>query len=148
MKDLLQKEKHQKGQSLVEFAVSVVILLLLLSGIVDLGRIFFQYISMRDAAQEGATYGIICPYDIDGIKDRTFALLSDDTNIDVIVKLNGTEYDTPPTSGSVGGGDELQVTVQNPQFRITMPFLGSILGGQTINLETSIYGTVLRSTCN
>jgi hypothetical protein len=148
MKDMLQKKKRERGQSLVEFAVSVVILLLLLSGIVDLGRIFFQYISMRDAAQEGATYGIICPYDIDGIKGRTSALLSDDTNIDVIVRINGTEYDTDPTSGSVSGGDELQITVQNPQFPITMPFLGAILDSQTINLETSIYGTILRSTCD
>lgn len=132
----------------MEFAVSVVILLLLLSGIVDLGRLFFQYIAMRDAAQEGATYGIICPYDIDGIKYRTFSILSDDTNIDVIVEINDVEYDIPPNSGSVSGGDTIRVTVQNPQFRITMPFLGAILGGQTINVETSINGTILRSTCN
>jgi Flp pilus assembly protein TadG len=43
----------EKGQSLTEFAVSVVILLILLAGTVDAGRAFFTFMSLRDG-QEGA----------------------------------------------------------------------------------------------
>ncbi len=52
-------QNTEQGQSLVEFAISLVIILLLLAGVVDLGRAFFAYIIVRDAAQEGAVYGAI-----------------------------------------------------------------------------------------
>jgi len=43
---------QEKGQSLVEFAFGLVILMILISGIVDLGRAFFTYMALNDAAQE------------------------------------------------------------------------------------------------
>jgi Flp pilus assembly protein TadG len=46
-----------KGQSLVELAISLVILLFLLAGIVEFGLAFFQFVQLRDAAQEGALFG-------------------------------------------------------------------------------------------
>jgi Flp pilus assembly protein TadG len=146
MKVMQRKKKREKGQSLVEFAVSVVILLLLLSGIVDLGRLLFQYISMRDAAQEGATYGIIEPTDCNGIVTRTAGLLSDPTNINVGVTINGTTCASADASDACGG-NEIIVTVTNPTFHITMPFLGTILGGQNIPVTTRISGTILRPSC-
>ena len=51
--------KSERGQSLVELAISLVILLYLLSGAVEFGILFFQYVQLRDAAQEGALYGSI-----------------------------------------------------------------------------------------
>ena len=48
------RSNTERGQSLTEFAISLVFLLTLLAGIVDLGRMFFAYIIIRDAAQEGA----------------------------------------------------------------------------------------------
>jgi len=46
------QRSREKGQSLTEFGVSVVILLVLLAGTVDAGRAFFTYMALRDAVQE------------------------------------------------------------------------------------------------
>ena len=55
----IQKDKKESGQSLVELALSMTLLLILLAGVVDLGRAFFTYIALRDAAQEGASYAAV-----------------------------------------------------------------------------------------
>src|SRR5215469_14389853 len=47
----------QRGQSLVEFAVSSVVLLLLVGGLVDIGRSVFVSEALSNAAREGARHG-------------------------------------------------------------------------------------------
>ena len=56
-------KKQQRGQSLVELAISLMVILMLLMGAIDFGIALFAYVSMRDAAQEGAVYGSIEPAD-------------------------------------------------------------------------------------
>jgi Flp pilus assembly protein TadG len=47
----------QRGQSLVEFALSSVVLLLLVGGLVDIGRAIYITESLSSAAREGARHG-------------------------------------------------------------------------------------------
>jgi Flp pilus assembly protein TadG len=47
---------EQRGQSLVEFAVSSVVLLLLIGGLVDIGRSVFVSEALSNAAREGARH--------------------------------------------------------------------------------------------
>jgi hypothetical protein len=49
--------KEQKGQSLVEFALVLPLLLLLICGIVDLGRLLFAYSSLNMTTQEAVRLG-------------------------------------------------------------------------------------------
>ena len=51
------KKKHQRGQSLVEFALSSVVLLLLVGGLVDIGRAIALSETLSNAAREGARHG-------------------------------------------------------------------------------------------
>ena len=60
-------ERHERGQGLVEFAIAVPFMLLILLGTIDVGQVFFNYIEMRQAAVEGATYGSRKPTDTAGI---------------------------------------------------------------------------------
>ncbi len=48
---------RQHGQSLVEFALSSVVLLLLVGGLVDIGRSVFISEALSNAAREGARHG-------------------------------------------------------------------------------------------
>jgi Flp pilus assembly protein TadG len=48
----------QRGQSLVEFALSSVVLLLLVGGLVDIGRSIFISEALSSAAREGARHGV------------------------------------------------------------------------------------------
>ena len=62
--------KSERGQSLVELGISLVVMLFLFGGLVEFGIIFFQYVQLKDAAQEGALYGSLYPYDTVSIEQR------------------------------------------------------------------------------
>jgi Flp pilus assembly protein TadG len=47
----------QRGQSLVEFAISSTVLLLLAMGLIDLSRAFYYSVALQGAAREGARHG-------------------------------------------------------------------------------------------
>ncbi len=51
------RRRAQSGQSLVEFAVSSVVLLLLVGGLVDIGRSIFIQETLSNAVREGARHG-------------------------------------------------------------------------------------------
>ena len=154
-----KKHSEESGQSLIELAISLVILLILLSGIVDLGRVSFYYIAMRDAAQEGATFGSIYPNQCYAIEDRVRTNLVDDTGIVVDIKIakrNENEdyqywykYDCTDIAAKVACEENvIQVTVTDPDFPITMPFLGTFLGRQSIVLQTTIRDSIIRPFCD
>lgn len=48
---------RQRGQSLVEFAISSLVLILLLMGLLDLSRAFYYSVNILGAAREGARHG-------------------------------------------------------------------------------------------
>jgi Flp pilus assembly protein TadG len=52
------RKKRQAGQSLVEFALSSVVLLLLVGGLVDIGRAIYITEALSNAAREGARHGV------------------------------------------------------------------------------------------
>lgn len=59
MAKLRRLVKENKGQGLVEFALVLPILLLLLFGIVEFGRIFNVYLISKEASREGARLAIV-----------------------------------------------------------------------------------------
>lgn len=66
----MDRQKRTRGQSLVEFAFCLPVLVLLLVGIFDLGRAFNAHIVITNAAREGAYYGSMYPHDTSGISDQ------------------------------------------------------------------------------
>lgn len=54
-----KKEKGERGQSLVEFALIVPLFLLLVFAIVDFGMGFYSWITVTNAAREGARIGVV-----------------------------------------------------------------------------------------
>ncbi len=136
-KDQKGIEKEQ-GQSLVEFALSIVFILVILAGIVDLGRAFFAYVSVRDAAQEGAAFAAFCLYDETGAlnEDRVFSRvrnsstipvdLTDTTDVAVTVVCTPACSADNTSSGHTSPGDTVSVTVSYSGFTLSMPFIDSI----------------------
>lgn len=49
-------KRSERGSSLVEMALIAPVLLIILFGIADAGRAFYDYISMTNAVREGARY--------------------------------------------------------------------------------------------
>ena len=53
------RRHHGRGQALVEFAFIIPIFLLVVFGLVDLGRAVFVNNSLAEAARDGARYGSV-----------------------------------------------------------------------------------------
>lgn len=138
----MNKIKSERGQSLVEFAISLTIILWLLAGAVEFGIALFQYIQLRDAAQEGALYGSINPADVTGIEDRVKAASSSPIDLandpDVVIQVT-----YPDTTCKVADG--IKVRVEYPH-KIFMPFATLFTSGSdTINIGADVTDTILQS---
>lgn len=55
------QRRLESGQSLVEMTLGFIILTFLLTGLVDLGRVYFTYVALEDAVGEAALYLSINP---------------------------------------------------------------------------------------
>ena len=55
--ELLRDRKKENGQALVEFALTAILFLFLIFGIIEVGRLVFSIAAIRTAAREGARYG-------------------------------------------------------------------------------------------
>src|SRR3712207_553392 len=53
--------RSRLGQSMVELALMLPVIILILLGTVDLGRAFFDYVRLTNAVREGALTGIRIP---------------------------------------------------------------------------------------
>lgn len=150
--------KTERGQSLVELAISLVVLLYLLSGVVEFGIAFFQFIQLRDAAQEGALYGSLNPTDTSGINVRVRAAsdkpiyLPNDTVGDarrVTVTITPIDSDGNGVATCIGDGIRVDVSFNHQIF---MPFISRLIGANnrtpanTIPLLGSVTDTILHTT--
>jgi len=52
-----RRARKERGQSLVEFAISSIVLLLLTMGLLDFGRAFYYAVGLEGAVREGARHG-------------------------------------------------------------------------------------------
>ncbi len=57
-------DEKSHGQSLIELALMFPVMILILVGALDLGRVFYAYITVTNAAREGAAYGAKHPNSI------------------------------------------------------------------------------------
>jgi hypothetical protein len=154
--NVIRRLSRQRGQSLAEFAVSLVILMILLAGLVDASRALFTFMALRDAAQEGAIYGSTTPWDEAGIIRRA---RESSTMVDGImgapcsypasecpaIEVVFTDANATPLVNCQGDG--VMVIVRYPHFPITMPFLGALIGSQDVPITATITDTVLRPMC-
>jgi len=149
------KNKSERGQSLVELAISLVVLLYLLSGVVEFGIAFFQFIQLRDAAQEGALYASLNPTDTANIETRVRNASNAPIDLQVTtgeravtVTITPIDSDGAPDT-CVGDGIQVNVAFTHQVF---MPFVSPIFramsgdGTNTIHLNGSVTDTILRST--
>jgi Flp pilus assembly protein TadG len=144
--------KGERGQSLVELGISLLILVYLLAGLVEFGVLFFQYIQLRDAAQEGALYGSTRPFDVLAIVDRV--KYSSDSPLDLPVLVASGDVTVSINIDGISStdlanyaivdceGHGIQVVV-GYEHQIFMPFMAALLGSPTIPLSASVTDTIL-----
>jgi len=153
----VKKHPRERGQSLVELAISFMVIALLLSGAVDLGRAYFVLIALRDAAQEGAIYASMKPTDTTGIETRIEESSSgpidfaNDPNLTFIVETEGAGG-TPVfcsgfyTEDSATKANTVTVTVTY-DFPITTALIQAMVPGNSITIGASSTYSILYPPC-
>lgn len=147
------RRNGERGQSLIEFAFGLMILLILVAGAFDVSRAVFTYLALRDAAQEGALYASIDPTNNAEIIDRACNasnLLIDLCNSADPDDGSGFEITITPTDGQLcmGDGNGIEVIVDYPNFPLSMPLIGELVGSSgTIPITASIIDTIIRPSC-
>jgi len=140
-----ESNPYERGQSLAEMALMMSLLLILLVGVIDVGRGIFVYLALRDAAQEGALFGSTDPTNFTDIETRVRNSSSLVENLSADPNANTNVAITIVGSACTGNGITVRVSYDN--FPITMPLLGSIIGSQTIPISTEITDTILKPSC-
>jgi len=142
----------EKGQSFVELSVLLTILVILLGGVADFGRAYLIFLELRDAAQEGASYGSYSPTDFNGIETRVRETmkdpvdLSDPSIVQVVPALSNPSYACSGFDPVSLKPNEIIVTVIF-DMPVGMPFLGTIIGSQEIPLVATVSNTILKPPC-
>ena len=149
MKNNRSNRRSEKGQSLVELAMSFSLLLLIVTGVLDLGSMFYTYTALQDTTMEGAIYGSSHPTDTAGIKNYirqsatapiNAAVISDS---DINVTCNGLACVTTTVNSCQGQKISVEVLYT---YRLSMPIVPVVIGRQSITLKSTVSATILQST--
>jgi Flp pilus assembly protein TadG len=76
MAPLIDKSRHgERGQAIIELALTLPLLLVIVLGIFDFGFLFQRYEVVTNAAREGARVGVLPGYTVSHAQDRATAYL-------------------------------------------------------------------------
>lgn len=125
----------QRGQALVELAIVTPLLLLLLCGAVDGGRILFTYIALQDAVHEGALF---YSYEPTASLAAVEARVRSSSNHHEVVNANVSKSPCSATTLSVTATYSLPILT---------PIAAQIFGG-TVQMGATFTGTNLGGRCS
>lgn len=120
--------RRQKGQSLVETAIILPIILLLIMGIIDFGLLFNNYIVISNASREGARKAALGGTDtavIQTVQNMTASLQTHDMTISITPGYSARSH-----------GTEVRVTVTYRNRMIT-PLIDAFFPGGEANLKST-----------
>lgn len=126
-----KRPSDSRGQALVEFAFAFPILILLIFGLLDLGRAVYAQHQISEAAREGARYGSVqarSATDIAGIEAYAEARISGIPGVTATAACIRPGDVVLPCSAN----DVLQVTVETDLEMIT-PIIAQLLSAAGIN---------------
>jgi len=149
-----------KGQSLVEFALAATMMIFLLLATIDFGLAFFSWITLRDAAQEGATYGSIYPpsisstnssntgnAEINSVKSRVRGAATTPVNMSSLplekINILLLNPDGTTTGAIACPGYGIQVTVIY-DYHVITPMISTFINSPTIPVTATVTNTILR----
>lgn len=118
----MRKRPRRRGQSLVEFTLLLPVLMIVLLGLLDLGRAYYAYVAITDAAGEGAAYGARHPDDTSEIKRRASEATKG------LVELTTADVDVSASTGAI------TVTVTY-ELQLFTPMVRSMVPGDVLSLQ-------------
>ena len=126
----LKSLRNQNGQSLVEFAIILPIILLLVMGILQFGMMLNSYLAIQNAAREGARAGVVGSTDTE---IRNLIISTSPVLEPVNLNVNVT-----PGEAERKSGDTLTVNVTY-NYKLIVPIINSLFSsGVVLRGQTSM----------
>jgi Flp pilus assembly protein TadG len=137
-----RRRPHSRGQSIVELALILPVLMLLVASTLDLGRMFYSQVTITNAAREGAYEAAYNPTSFqpnascNANDNRVMCrVLSEAKGSFVQVAKADVSVACSPVC-STGIGNTVKVTVVG-HFALLSPILAPFLGGSDVTLTSS-----------
>ncbi|MHB9095211.1 MAG: TadE/TadG family type IV pilus assembly protein [Eubacteriales bacterium] len=120
-----QFRKTEKGQAVVEMALILPILLMVIFGIIEFGRILNTYMIVTEISREGSRKGAVGGTDSE-IRTTVRSQVTD-AGLDASLVHDSDIVITDPSTGTRPRGTSLKVQVSYP-VDIIAPYLGPLIG--------------------
>jgi Flp pilus assembly protein TadG len=141
--------RSERGQSLVEMTIGLIILLIIASGLLDLGRAYFTYVALEDGAGEAALYIAVNPDCLQDNADPSDGVCDDPSNAMWRAENAGGAFvdwssatvnfnPAPPYSE----GDAVEVTIAYP-YELLTPVIPDIAGANSLTLTAHAVQTIV-----
>jgi Flp pilus assembly protein TadG len=127
-------KRDQKGQSLVEVALALPVLVLIVAGILDVGRAYFTFISLSDAAAEGAQYAAVYPTHTAQIKERA----ADSSNGLVMLDPSMVQVEY----ASLTAGSPITVSVEF-DYQVITPIIVGLVPDGTLTMRARVSQAII-----
>ncbi len=139
-----QKRQHtrrekEKGQSLVEMALVLPVMLIILAGVLEVGRLYYVFVAVSDAAGEGANYAAIFPDDV--YRDELIQRVGEASGGLVEIDSSMINVDCP----DVAAGKPITVSV-GYTFTVAAPFAHIFIPDGEIILNATATEAILSGT--
>ncbi len=128
--------RKEKGQSIVELALLLPVLILMLLGLVDFGRVYYVMVSLNDAAQEGAAYAAARPNDFAGISQRAASASTG------LITIRAEDVMISMDSPNPQPGDAITVSVYY-EFTFYTPVARSFFPDSIVTLEAHASNAII-----
>lgn len=145
---VLRGRRREAGASIVELALIAPVMVLLVFGVLDLGRAYRMDIRLENAAREGAVYAQLHPNRVDcgsTTDDITSRVLAEDAGISSMPgrtisvhaeDLSGVWSPVTGCGDAAGAGGRSQRVAVSAQFEVLTPIVASVVG-DTIRITGS-----------
>ncbi len=131
--------RRSRGQSLVEFALVLPVLLLIMLIVIDAGRLFFGSVTLHNAARIAASYAASHPHAWGAAPDANVQLQYEeqiDRDTDALCEPVAFADPSFPDGKELGMGAEVTLECD---FQMLTPVIGDILGSVVTIKATEIF---------
>ncbi|WP_175997452.1 TadE/TadG family type IV pilus assembly protein [Burkholderia stabilis] len=116
----LSRRRAQRGSAIVEFGLIASVLVMLLIGIFEFGRVLFYWNTASEAVRLGARTAVVCDVNAAGVAKRVTALMPLLSSANVAVSYS-------PASCDVNSCAFVTVSVTNVTVKTMIPFVNVTL---------------------
>lgn len=133
------KNRRERGQALIESALTTFVFLVLLIGVIDVGQVLYVHQSIVERVRSAVRYGAVRPFDAEAIKNMVLydqSTVPDTGDDDVVpegfLRMN-SEMVSVVRQDATFKEDRIVVTVDGYPFTFFIPFIAGVYQGKPIS---------------